>query len=71
MFHKGQRVRLTSHGESARILQSRACGRGTVVAYNNDDHSPLCVIVLPDGYKHPRHYSVNFWEAAQRAGKVE
>jgi hypothetical protein len=62
-FRVGQRVRLTAHGEQQRIVQQRAKGRGTVVAYSREH--PLAVKVLPDGYARAHEYSINFWEPVQ------
>jgi hypothetical protein len=59
-FRVGQRVQLTAYGERQRIVQPRAKGRGTVVAYSR--RHPLGVKVLPDGYRCAHEYSINFWE---------
>lgn len=61
-FRVGQRVSLTAYGREQRIVQRRGY-KGTVKAIPG----PLSIMVQPDGYKHPREYSVNFWEPAALA----
>ena len=58
-FHVGQRVRLTAYARQRGIkLKSRAGDRGQIVRIV----APLSVAVLPDNYKVPQIFHVDFWE---------
>lgn len=66
-FYAGQRVRLTALGQSRCIVQKRANGLGRVAHIY--PHRPLAIRILPDGYRHGKDYSVNFWEPVDDAEK--
>ena len=63
-FKKGQRVRLTDYAKRCGIRLRPAGNLGTVVVHSDEFVERLSVTVLPDGYKRPHTYHVDFWEPA-------